>query len=205
MASTPAVGPRPTARTNSRAQTISGTLRRTISRPRTGQRSACAHQAGRPPRCSADSDSARLASRAPGMAISRARAMPAVAMARVSRVARPSNRRNSRSCASGQKSARKRPILAAFCSSNSSARFSSLSARPGHNSSTASRVRARRGRAAGSRSSGFSIAGSARSQVPARSKRARLAIVRWRTAHPARWRRLPRAAGRRRYGPRARR
>jgi hypothetical protein len=36
----PAVGPRPTARTNSSAQTISGTLRRKISSPRTGQRRA---------------------------------------------------------------------------------------------------------------------------------------------------------------------
>ncbi|MNP06691.1 hypothetical protein D3C76_986860 [compost metagenome] len=103
MASTPAVGPRPTARTNSSAQTISGTLRRKISKPRTGMRTRRDHPPARPLRDAARSDRARLARRLVGIASSSAKAMPAVATARVCKVAVYSSWRNSASCAGGQK------------------------------------------------------------------------------------------------------
>ncbi|MNN43171.1 hypothetical protein D3C81_1573940 [compost metagenome] len=192
MASTPAVGPRPTARTNNSAQTISGMLRSTISSRRTGQRRAFDHQRGRPPRASADTDSTRVASSAQGTASSQASAMPAVAMARVSRVARPSRARNSPSCAGGQKAARKLPMVAALPGSNSTARFSSLSCRPGHSRARASTLSSRRGRAAGSRRSAvavdvfISIAewSPAGAQGPAQRPAAGRA-ARWRTGRPA--------------------
>ncbi|MNP35081.1 hypothetical protein D3C76_1283990 [compost metagenome] len=181
MASTPAVGPRPTARTKSSAQTISGTLRRKISRPRTGQRRAWAHQAGRPPRCRADSDSARLAQREAGRAITSARLMPAVAMARVSRVARPNSWRNSSPCSGGQKPERNWPMVWTLPGSSSTAGFSSLSSRPGQSNARASRVSSSRGRAAGSRGAEFSIVEcAAREPGWAASWAYCRAIVRWR-------------------------
>ena len=88
---------------------------------------------------------------AQGMAISNARHMPAVAMARVSRVACQSNCRKDASWAGGQKPARKPPITLALSARNSAVRSSSLSDRPGHSSASASRVNSSRGRAAGSR------------------------------------------------------
>ncbi|MNI49962.1 hypothetical protein D3C73_1046010 [compost metagenome] len=126
MASTPAVGPRPTARTNSKAQTISGTLRRKISNPRTGQRNNRPKALGRPLREAADNESARLASRLAGMANSKARAMPAVAMARVCNVACHSNWRNSSPWAGGQKAETNRPISLWLSAWSSTPRSSSL-------------------------------------------------------------------------------
>ncbi|MNH18246.1 hypothetical protein D3C79_779440 [compost metagenome] len=56
----------------------------------------------RPPREAARNDKARLASRLAGTASSSARAMPAVATARVCSVASNSSSKNSASCAGGQ-------------------------------------------------------------------------------------------------------
>ena len=186
IASTPAVGPRPTARTNSKAQTISGTLRSTISRPRTGQRRACAHQAGLPPRARALIDRARLARRAKGMANSQANAMPAVAMARVCKVAWASSSRKSRSWAGGQKPLTNWPMLRRLSGATSTARFSSLNCKPGHSRASASTVRSKRGRAAGSRRwAGFSIAEYAPPLVLQEQAQAPgWTTAHWRTRHP---------------------
>ncbi len=188
MASTPAVGPRPTARTNSNAQTISGMLRSTISRPRTGQRRAWVHQAGRPPRLSAESDSARVARRAQGMAMASARVMPAVAMARVSSVACQSRARKSPPCSGGQKAETKLPMVSALLPSNSTPMSSSLNRRPGQSSATASSVSSRREVAAGSwrTSAGFSIVECSAAREALAPMPACVRAARWRTAQPAR-------------------
>ncbi|EXF45186.1 hypothetical protein BAY1663_02398 [Pseudomonas sp. BAY1663] len=162
-------------------------LRKTISSPRTGQRSVCAHQAGRPPRLSAESDSARVASSAQGMATARAKVMPAVAMARVSSVACQSRARNSPPCSGGQKPARNAAMVSALLPSNSTPRSSSLRPRPGHSSATASNVSSRREVAAGSRwtRAGFSIVEcSAAARAPVVPARVRAA--RWHTAQRVR-------------------
>ena len=70
MASTPAVGPRPTTRTKTSAHTSSGTLRSTTSPQRTAWRSQNGPRAMRP--LSADTDSTRTASSASGTASTRA-------------------------------------------------------------------------------------------------------------------------------------
>lgn len=180
IASTPAVGPRPTARTNSRAQTISGTLRRKISNPRTGQRNSRPSVLGRPLREAADNDSARLANKLAGTANSKARAIPAVAMASVCRVACHSNWRNSSPWAGGQKAETNRPISLWLSALSSTPRSSSLKWIPGHSRASANRLSSRRGRVAGSRVSRVSIGESAGSRVP--PERAAIAIARWRRA-----------------------
>ncbi|PAV93373.1 hypothetical protein WR25_15967 [Diploscapter pachys] len=183
MASTPAVGPRPTARTNNSAQTISGTLRRKISRPRTGRRAARDHGPRRPALEAARKDNARLASRLAGTASSSARLMPAVATARVCTVAVSSKSRNPASWAGGQNALTKPAICWRFSACNSTPGSSSLRRRPGHSNARHNRVNSTRGMAAGSRWSVLSIAGSAPAGWPSRQQ-AR-PVARWRTRHRA--------------------
>ena len=74
MASTPAVGPRPTTRTKTSAHTSSGTLRSTISSQRTAWRSQNGPRAMRPD--SAETDSTRVDSSVSGTASTSASVMP---------------------------------------------------------------------------------------------------------------------------------
>ena len=102
MASTPAVGPSPTTRTNSSPHTSSGIDRNTTSVQRTSWRQAAGH---RPIGvASALSDSREVASSASGTAASHASASPAVAMATVRQVSRSSSARKSASWRGGTKS-----------------------------------------------------------------------------------------------------
>ena len=194
IASTPAVGPSPTARTNSSAQTISGTLRRKINSPRTGILSRRDQAPERPPREAARNDKARLASRLAGTASSSASTIPAVATANVCRVASYSSSRNSPSCAGGQKALVKLAICWRFSACSSTPGFSSLNCAPGHSRASATRATNRRGTNAGSRALAFSIAGSAQ-PGPGPGAMATPA-ARWRRAHRASARSLPRQSSR---------
>ncbi|MEZ5660145.1 MAG: hypothetical protein R3E83_16870 [Burkholderiaceae bacterium] len=109
IASTPAVGPRPTTLTNSSAQTSSGTLRRNTSNQRTPWRtSTLVLCIGRP---RADCDRRALAIRVSGTEAIHPSSSPAVAVATVIQVACSTRRRNSGEICGGKKVARKRPVI----------------------------------------------------------------------------------------------
>jgi len=149
MASTPAVGPNPTTRTNTSAQTSSGTERSTTVHPRTACLSHAGPRAMRPP--TALTDSRSVIASASGSAIRPASAMPAVAIATVRQVSRASNARNSASWRSGTNCARKRPVTRRLRASNSVHGWNSASTSSGHSTTTAASTPNMRRDSAGSR------------------------------------------------------
>jgi hypothetical protein len=148
MASTPAVGPRPTTRTKTSAQTSSGTLRSTISTALT----ACRHQNG--PRAmrpaSADTDSTRTASSASGTASTSASVTPAVAIATVRQVSRSTSARNSGCSTGGKKLAMKPPLTRRLSGCSSIQGRNSVATASGHSSTSAAAVQKTRASQAGS-------------------------------------------------------
>ena len=101
MAITPAVSPRPTARTNNSAQTSSGILRSAISSQRMPYRNEWQKKHMRPtPIIEIESD--WLATSDSGMAINNAKKIPTVAMATVFHVDSAASFRNSVECAGGK-------------------------------------------------------------------------------------------------------
>ena len=101
MASTPAVGPKPTTRTNTSAQINSGMLRSKIKVARTHQRNTAGQRSMRPDKV--EIDNTLVASKLKGTANKSASVTPAVAMATVRQVSRTIICRNSASYTSGQK------------------------------------------------------------------------------------------------------
>src|SRR3990167_2839102 len=152
MASTPAVGTRPTTRTNTSAQISSGTLRSRISSQRTPWRSTAGMSAMRP--LSAEIDSARTDSSVSGSASSSASTMPAVAIATVRQVSRATISKNSGSSLGGTKSPRNLSVDLSVPASSSPQGLTSVSTSAGHSSSSAASAQKTRPRQAGSRSSG---------------------------------------------------
>ena len=149
IASTPAVGPRPTTRTNSSAHTSSGTERSSTAVQRSAWRSAAC---GAPMReASALTDSRADAPIASGTAISQAIASPAVAMATVRQVSRASRPRNSASARGGTNCARKRPVDRRLRSSSSCQGLNSVSTNSGHSSTARPSSSVQRRSSAGSR------------------------------------------------------
>jgi hypothetical protein len=149
MASTPAVGPRPTTRTNTSAHTSSGMLRNTISSQRTAWRSQNGPRAMRPDR--AEMDSTRVLTSVSGMATTRASVTPAVAMATVRQVSRTTMRTNSASCASGQKLPRNCPVTFRLSGSSRIQGLNSVATPSGHSSTSMASIQKRRLCQAGSR------------------------------------------------------
>lgn len=193
MASTPEVGPSPTTRTNTSAQTSSGMLRRIASSRRTPWRSQNGPAAMRPE--SAEMDRPLEASSASGTASSRPRKTPVVAIATVRQLSWATSVRKSRSCAGGQKSARKRPLSCRLSGCQSSQGRNSVATSSGHSSTgSASRSATRPGQA-GSRCRG--CAGRAALSIAAPSRG-------WRQALPALPVRAIPARAARRAGPAAR-
>src|SRR5690606_4032572 len=134
-----------------RAQTISGTLRNTISRLRVGQRSTKPRLPGSALGNSRALDNARVATREQGRARARARVIPAVAMARVSTVALASSATNTGSPVGGQNPDRKLPMVWILAGSSSAARLNSLTWSAGQSRTRATIARLSRARLAGSR------------------------------------------------------
>jgi hypothetical protein len=132
MASTPAVGPRPTTRTNTSAHTSSGTLRSTIATPRTALRSSEGVHAMEPP--SAETERFRTLASASGTAISQASVRPAVAMATVRQVSRATRARNSTPWAGGRNPARKPAATLALWASKNTQGLNSVATSSGHSS-----------------------------------------------------------------------
>ena len=119
IASTPAVGPRPTMRTNSSAHTSSGTERSTIRIQRRTWRTTPASGRMRPvPRREIDRRS--LMTKVAGMATISASVRPAVAIATVCQVSRSTIARKAGSVSGVRKSRRKPPAARRLCASNSS-------------------------------------------------------------------------------------
>ena len=152
MASTPAVGPSPTTRTNTSAHTSSGMLRRMISSQRTAWRSTKGSACMRP--VSAEIDSALVDSSVSGIATSSASAMPAVAMATVRQASRATIHRNSPSIFGGKKSARKRRVDFSVSGSNRVQGLNSVTTSAGASSTSAAQNQNSRGSQAGSRCCG---------------------------------------------------
>ncbi len=137
MASTPAVGPRPTTRTNTSAHTSSGTLRNTISSQRTNCRNQNGPRAIRPD--SAEIESRRTDISASGIATTNASVTPAVAMATVRQVSRAIMLKNSALTTNGQKVAMNWRLILRLSGSRKIQGLNSVATMSGH-SSTAPRV-----------------------------------------------------------------
>src|SRR5574343_802693 len=149
MASTPAVGPRPTTRTNTSAQISSGMLRSTISVARTSQRSTAGQRSMRPDK--ADNDKTRVAKRLKGTASTSASVTPAVAMATVRQVSRTTMSMNSALWISGQKVDKNCAVTFRFSGSHSTHKRNSVATANGHNSTKARLSQNTRWKKAGSR------------------------------------------------------
>ena len=152
MASTPAVGPRPTTRTNTSAQTSSGTLRNRMSSQRTPWRTMKGSACMRPG--NAETESALVDISVSGIATSNASAMPAVAMATVRQHSRATNSRNSPSIFGGEKSLRKRRVDFSVSGSNSVHGLNSVRTSAGASRTNATQSQKTRDIQAGSRSCG---------------------------------------------------
>ena len=151
MASTPAAGPRPKARTSSSAQTISGIPRNSNSVKRARARKASPRpRPGPGPMREIDRlyDSASPS----GAASSMASAVPAVAMARVSMVALSMSCRNSVDTSGGKNCPTNPPITLRLRASSKSAGRNCAICNNGHNTSSAASTHNARPRASGSRS-----------------------------------------------------
>ena len=150
IASTPAVGPRPTMRTNSSAHTSSGTERRIIRIQRRPWRTSAANGCTRPvPRREIDRRS--VMTKVAGIATSKASVRPAVAIATVCQVSRSTIARNSGSCAGTRKSSRNIPAARRLCASNSSQGLNSAPASSGYSRTMKIAAQVTRVRHAGSR------------------------------------------------------
>ena len=149
MASTPAVGPSPTMRTNNSAQTSSGTERSSTSNQRTPCRTRLPARRIRPD-SSREIDSDSVASSVSGIAPNNASVKPAVAMATVCQVAAKSRARNSPECAGGTKLARNCQLAARLCASNKLHGLNSLYTSIGHSTTRKTAAAVTRPRQAGS-------------------------------------------------------
>ena len=154
MASTPAVGPRPTTRMKTKAHTNSGTLRSSTSNQRKASRKKNGALAMRPGNM--ESDIARLDNKHSGTANSSARVMPAVAMATVRQVSRATRLKNSGPTAGGKKLARKRPLVLRLSACSNVAGRNSVATKSGHNKTKAADTQKTRLHHAGSRRGGSS-------------------------------------------------